>query len=1280
MLSIKSSSFSLHIQDAQRRTQSSLSTTLSRLSSGLRIVHAKDDVAGSMISERLTAQVRGALQSTRNAMDGISLLQVMEGAFGEQTQILQRMRELAVYAASEHLSDQQRVILDEEFKELQATIDLISEHTQYNGISLFNRSQQVLQFQIGEDAQDSFSFGLYDARAQELGRQARYEGQRRGGFIGGTEDGQLTLNGVEIRGTEYSDDLISYSHANGSAIAKANAINAATEYTGVRAIVGPTVITSFEPLRPLELTPETYFKINGVAFSGFSFEAKDATGTLVQQINAEYDQTGVVAELTEDGHLTLTADDGRNITLEYSELAVRDAIRMVDVFGDPINLVNTVDPLTTVLDGDLEAVSFVLSGDYDPQDYEIIGDVSINGQNFQDDSGGFISNRDRSDLVLEVVNPGEVGVATFRIKEETNFANGTVDAEPEDFRFNGAGTVTVSDPSRLVLDPNTYYNEGNTREFELNVIRGGFVDAVDPNNRPLFNVVMTNPDEATDTANLGPFEAHSGSPIDLGYGVHLDFVVGSKSVLDNGRTIGNGGRLRPPDVEDPNHTYTRNPQILSWDGDRNTDFTLEVIGGGHAVGNGDLTGVANAPDQATLRITASETNTGVVSTQDFDLVPNQVINFAGLRFRMSYEKGVVNVLDSRADAGLYAGSVLSSSQSVFVGEETRYYRLTALNDSVVSNAQGPTMRVDVLDSDQATVLDSHNLNLRANTNHELGTGSDFEGVRVRFGASVSSTTDQGQTNGNYEGVGSFNGIYTGESTEKGILRITREGQVGGDAEYEYFYEDDPGTILQSGTLRANQALEDGISFSITSPDPDFTLNQTAGVAVRFSASGNGYTEAQDASVISEVVSVGGIDTLRSIWSFDDGSTRTVDEAINLGGRTSMGFGVEIQIDDRPDLGSRFSGQVDVALLERNDRWEIDLNAREIKTGDEFYIRATPRSLQPTTRWEFEGVVPEWEAGDRLDVVANHNFYSPIRTLSEDVPLLNAGGGEIGSTLRLTGNGSFNTGDEIRLQGRSFVGTATSSGFYTHNLYPTHYIVTITESGPIGNARFDWVREDLRTDTERGGSGSGVSATNPTLLEEGVFIHFDDNGQDTQLNVGDQFIIPVGLKLEYTFGGHLTLQSSEEILIEYDELETDNQFGRFLYEGPPEGANEAGVAGHILQGTLDTNVAQSFETLSLLNTLSSEEAIDTLDVTLNQIGQARSQVGATLNQLQRRIDVLNQKVEQTSHARQRIQDADLASESVDLIRSQTVSQSQARLSQVAQLYPNLALDLLAQSLI
>ena len=81
-----------------------------------------------------------------------------------------------------------------------------------------------------------------------------------------------------------------------------------------------------------------------------------------------------------------------------------------------------------------------------------------------------------------------------------------------------------------------------------------------------------------------------------------------------------------------------------------------------------------------------------------------------------------------------------------------------------------------------------------------------------------------------------------------------------------------------------------------------------------------------------------------------------------------------------------------------------------------------------------------------------------------------------------------------------------------------------------------------------------------------------------------------------------------------------------------------------------------------------------------IGQARSQVGATLNQLQRRIDVLNQKIEQTSHARQRIQDADLASESVDLIRSQTVSQSQARLSQVAQLYPNLALDLLAQSLI
>ncbi|NDD91987.1 flagellin FliC [bacterium] len=130
-------------------TRIGLDKTLERLASGSRINHAGDDAAGLAISENLRAQVRGLRQAKRNAQDGISLIQVSEGGLNEVGNILIRMRELAIQAASDTIGDNERGFTDREFQSLKQEIDRISNVTSFNGTPLLNGKAGVLEFQVG---------------------------------------------------------------------------------------------------------------------------------------------------------------------------------------------------------------------------------------------------------------------------------------------------------------------------------------------------------------------------------------------------------------------------------------------------------------------------------------------------------------------------------------------------------------------------------------------------------------------------------------------------------------------------------------------------------------------------------------------------------------------------------------------------------------------------------------------------------------------------------------------------------------------------------------------------------------------------------------------------------------------------------------------------------------------------------------------------------------------------------------------------------------------------
>jgi flagellin len=163
---------SLNAQRNLEKTQTYLSRSMQRLSSGLRINSAADDAAGLAISESLRAQIRSLQQASRNANDGVSMLQTAEGALNEVSAILTRMRELAVQSANGTLSASQRTSLHAEFAQLRSEIDRIGDATKFNGTVLLDGSlASGVTFQVGLDssASSKLTVSVANAKSANLG-------------------------------------------------------------------------------------------------------------------------------------------------------------------------------------------------------------------------------------------------------------------------------------------------------------------------------------------------------------------------------------------------------------------------------------------------------------------------------------------------------------------------------------------------------------------------------------------------------------------------------------------------------------------------------------------------------------------------------------------------------------------------------------------------------------------------------------------------------------------------------------------------------------------------------------------------------------------------------------------------------------------------------------------------------------------------------------------------------------------------------------------------------
>lgn len=339
---------SLNAQRQLNRSQIGMQTAMERLSSGLRINSAKDDAAGLAIADRMTAQVRGLDQSVRNANDGISLSQTAEGALQESTNILQRMRELAVQSANDSNSASDRANLQKEVSQLQSELDRIANTTTFNNKKLLDGSFSGQQFHVGAQANQTIDVTISGATTEILGNHrltnADITGTINNAVAGLTNN--MTGQDLTVSGTLGEKKVTLAADQTAKSIAEG--VNNVTESTGVTA----TAIT-YAKIDALSAAGSVSFTLNGkneAAADAVTVSAnvtnKDDLTTLANAINDQAGKTGITATLTEDKKgVILKNTEGYDITID--KFTTSNAATTADFVGlKEDGVTETVDTVT----------------------------------------------------------------------------------------------------------------------------------------------------------------------------------------------------------------------------------------------------------------------------------------------------------------------------------------------------------------------------------------------------------------------------------------------------------------------------------------------------------------------------------------------------------------------------------------------------------------------------------------------------------------------------------------------------------------------------------------------------------------------------------------------------------------------------------------------------------------------------------------------------------------------------------------------------------------------
>jgi flagellin len=333
MPTVNTNSASTFALNKMNATERDMLTAMERLSSGKRINHAGDDAAGAAISDRMTAQIRGLEQSVRNAGDVISMSQVAEGALDESSDILQRIRELALQSASDIMNAEERSYLNAEVIQMLAELDRVTRDTTFNEIAVLDGSFADRRFQIGTHEREFAQLSVSSMRIDALGAFKAVSD----GTDSASINANLALNAYAVGDTT-----------------DANLIQAET-FT-VHGILGSSTVTAAagSTVRDIATSVNTLFDSTGVsavASSQLKLQAKT--------LDSAYNASNSVS-FSLQGKNTTSVSVSANITLSNS-------VGSSDLNGlrDSINNYTTTTGITATLSSDNSSIIMVQNEGYD---------------------------------------------------------------------------------------------------------------------------------------------------------------------------------------------------------------------------------------------------------------------------------------------------------------------------------------------------------------------------------------------------------------------------------------------------------------------------------------------------------------------------------------------------------------------------------------------------------------------------------------------------------------------------------------------------------------------------------------------------------------------------------------------------------------------------------------------------------------------------------------------------------------------------------------------------
>jgi len=325
---------SLNAQRNLSTSQTSLQTSIQRLSSGLRINSAKDDAAGLAISDRMTSQINGMTQATRNANDGVSMAQTAEGALSSSGDILQRIRQLAVQSSNASNTSSDRQALQTEVGQLGSELNRIAQTTSFNGQNLMDGSMGTATFQVGANAGQTIQATGTNFLTNVYGNNEMVADEaavNNANTNVATKVGALTINGS----------------LGSAAIDTANTDTAKTIAANINNQTGSTGVTA---------TAKTTASLKLGTSDSFQFSLKSDNGTAV---TISFSTGATVGSATDyaSGIAAINAQTANTgVTAEYDQK--NNSIKLTNSTGNDINLVNT----STAANGKFDVQSYKADG------------------------------------------------------------------------------------------------------------------------------------------------------------------------------------------------------------------------------------------------------------------------------------------------------------------------------------------------------------------------------------------------------------------------------------------------------------------------------------------------------------------------------------------------------------------------------------------------------------------------------------------------------------------------------------------------------------------------------------------------------------------------------------------------------------------------------------------------------------------------------------------------------------------------------------------------------